>query len=145
MEGRKRPQKIFHDQSPWTNAARPGRNRTCDLLGPVVQSVVSLTSLLWVILLTVLVDSIYNILIFFCWKNVSSFCKSYSHFFSKKFQHICVSLNVNFNESLTNDIVSFEQLGPDLKLDRYLSRFQGKLELNKRDIKINNHAPCPCA
>ena len=38
--------------------------------------------------------------------------KSYSHFFSKKFQHICVSLDVNFNESLTNDIVSFEQLGP---------------------------------
>ena len=50
----------------------------------------------------------------FCWKNVSSFCKSYSHFFSKKFQHICVSLDVNFNESLTNDIVSFEQLGPAL-------------------------------
>ena len=39
-------------------------------------------------------------------------CKSYSHFCSKKFQHICVSLNVNFNESLTNDVVSFEQLGP---------------------------------
>ena len=37
-------------------------------------------------------------------------------FFSKKFQHIRVSLNINFNESLTNDIVSFEQLvpvGPD--------------------------------
>ena len=42
--------------------------------------------------------------------------KSYSHFFSKKFQHICVSLDVNFNESLTNDIVSFEQLGPGFKL-----------------------------
>ena len=41
-------------------------------------------------------------------------CKSYSHFFSKKYQHICVSLDVNFNESLTNDIVSFEQLGPEL-------------------------------
>ena len=40
-------------------------------------------------------------------------CKSYSHFFSKKFQHICISLDVNFNESLTNDVVSFEQLGPD--------------------------------
>ena len=40
-------------------------------------------------------------------------CKSYSHFFSKKFQHLCVSLDVNFNESLTNDVVSFEQLGPD--------------------------------
>ena len=37
---------------------------------------------------------------------------SFSHFFSKKFQHICVSLDLNFNESLTNDIVSFEQLGP---------------------------------
>ena len=43
-------------------------------------------------------------------------CKSYSHFFSKKFQHIYVSLNVNFNESLTNDIVSFEQLGPGLSV-----------------------------
>ena len=38
--------------------------------------------------------------------------KSYSHFFSKKFQHICVSLDVNFNELLTNEVVSFEQLGP---------------------------------
>ena len=35
-------------------------------------------------------------------------------FFNKIFQHICVSLNVNFNESLTNDIISFEQLGPEL-------------------------------
>ena len=59
--------------------------------------------------LTVIADLIYNILIFFAEKNVSS----YSHFFSKKFQHICVSLDGNFNESLTNDVVSFEQLGPD--------------------------------
>ena len=28
----------------------------------------------------------------------------------------CVSLDVNFNESLINDIVSFEQLGQDLFL-----------------------------
>ena len=34
-------------------------------------------------------------------------------FFSKKFQQICVSLDVNFNKSLTNNVVSFEQLGPD--------------------------------
>ena len=34
-------------------------------------------------------------------------------FFQQKFQHICVSLDVNFNESLTNDVVSFEQLGPE--------------------------------
>ena len=31
-------------------------------------------------------------------------------FFQQKI--ICVSLIVNFNESLTNDVVSFEQLGP---------------------------------
>ena len=39
-----------------------------DIQGPVVQSVVSLTSSLRVISLTVLVDSIYNILIFFAEK-----------------------------------------------------------------------------
>ena len=41
-------------------------------------------------------------------------CQSYSHFVSKKNQHICVSLDVNFNESLINDVVRFEQLGPDI-------------------------------
>ena len=46
---------------------------------------------------------------------MSSFCTAKAtHIFSaKKFQHICVSLDANFNESLTNDIVSFEQLGPE--------------------------------
>ena len=93
------------------NIASEGKHRYqlyhANIQGPVVQSVVSLTSSLRVILLTVLADSIYNILIFFAEKMCS-----YSHFFSKKFQHICVSLDVNFNESLTNDAVSFEQLGP---------------------------------
>ena len=40
------------------------------------------------------------------------FCRNF--FFSEKFQHICVSLDVNFNDSLPNDIVGFEQLGPEL-------------------------------
>ena len=40
---------------------------TCNQ-SPFVQSVVSLTSSLWVISLTVLADSIYNILIFFAEK-----------------------------------------------------------------------------
>ena len=45
---------------------------------------------------------------------MSSFCTAKAtHIFSaKKIQHICISLDVNFNKSLTNDIVSFEQLGP---------------------------------
>ena len=33
-------------------------------------------------------------------------------FVQQKISDICVSLDVNFNESLTNDVVSFEQLGP---------------------------------
>ena len=84
--------------------------------GPVVQSVVSLTSSLRVISLTVLADSIYNILIFFCWKMWEAFAlqKLLTLFSAKNFSNICVSLDVNFNESLTNDVVSFEQLGPYL-------------------------------
>ena len=35
---------------------------------------------------------------------------------------MCVSLDVNFNESLTNDVVSFEQLGP-VQLDVNLISF----------------------
>ena len=51
---------------------------------------------------------------------MSSFCTSYSHFFSKKNQHICVSLDVNINELLTNNIVSFEQLGQNHHLSKFL-------------------------
>ena len=53
---------------------------------------------------------------------MSSFCTAKAtHIFSaKKFQYICVSLDVNFNESLTNDVVSFEQLGPEVLLYMFL-------------------------
>ena len=52
--------------------------------GPVFQSIVSLTSSLRVILLTILADSIHNILIFFA-ENVSSFCTAKAtHTFSAK-------------------------------------------------------------
>ena len=55
---------------PWS-LSKLGKNFSklhFELLGPVVQSVVSLTSSLRVISLTVLADSIYNILIFFAEK-----------------------------------------------------------------------------
>ena len=78
-------------------------------LGPVFQSLVSLTSSLRVISLTVLADPIYNILIFFAEKMWVAFALT---FFQQKFKHICISLNVKFNDLLTNDIVSFEQVGP---------------------------------
>ena len=84
-------------------------------------------SSLRVILLTVLADSIYNILIFFAEKMWKA---------TKKFQHICVSLDVNFNESLTNDVVSFEQLCPGDYLGHVLLYLQlcGNSNENSQDI-----------
>ena len=55
-----------------------------DLQGPVVQSVVSLTSLLRVISLTVLADSLYNIMIFFAEKMWVAFALQKLHIFSAK-------------------------------------------------------------
>ena len=55
------------------------------LLGPVVQSIISLTSSLRVILLTVLADSIYNILIFFTEKMRVALQKLLTNFSAKNF------------------------------------------------------------
>ena len=45
---------------------------------------------------------------------MSSFCKckSYSHFFSKNISIYAIFNDQSFNDTLTNDIISFEQLGP---------------------------------
>ena len=74
--------------------------------GPVVQSLVSLTSSLVVKMLTVLVSTKPNSQVFLL------NCKSYSHCFSKNFSVYAVFNDQSFNDKLTNDIVSFEQLGP---------------------------------
>ena len=58
-----------------------GKGKELSNQGPIVQSVVSLTSSWRVISLTVLADSVHIILIFFAEKNVSSFC---THIFSAK-------------------------------------------------------------
>ena len=90
------------------------RNKKTIYLGPVVQSVVSLMSMLVGKMLTVLVSTVSNTQVFFAEKNVSSFCKckSYSHFFSKNISVYAIFNDQSFNDTLTNDIVSFEQLGP---------------------------------
>ena len=83
-------------------------------LGPVVQSIVSLTSSL--VVKNVNCSSKYNIefMGIFAEKNVSSLCKckSYSHFFSKNISVYAIFNYQSFNDTLTNDIISFEQLGP---------------------------------
>ena len=59
-------------------------------------------------LLTVLVSTISYSQLFLLKK-----CKSYSHFFSKNISIYAIFNDQSFIDMLTNDIVSFEQLGPD--------------------------------
>ena len=66
-------------------------------------------------MLIVLVSTKSNSQVFLL-KNVSSFCKckSYSQFFRKNISICSIFNDQCFNDTLTNDIVSFEQLGPEL-------------------------------
>ena len=65
-------------------------------------------------MLIVLVSTISNSQLFLL-KNVRSFCKckSYSHFFRKNISVYALFNDQSFNDTLTNEIVGFEQLGPD--------------------------------
>ena len=51
-------------------------------------------------------------------------CKSYSHFFSKNISIYAIFNDQSFNGTLTNDIVSFEQLGPELQRNATLADSQ---------------------
>ena len=72
-------------------------------------------------MLTGLVSTISNSQVFLLKKNVSSFCKckNYSHCFSKNIRVYSIFDDQRFNDTLTNDTVSFEQLGPVLLLSYY--------------------------
>ena len=70
-------------------------------------------------ILTVLVSTISNSQVFLL-KNVSSFCKckGYSHvFFSRSIRIYVIFNDQSFNDTLTNDIVSFEQYDPGSKMN----------------------------
>ena len=45
---------------------------------------------------------------------MSSFCKRYSDFLSKNINVYAIFNDQSFNDTLTNDIVNFEQLDPGL-------------------------------
>ena len=91
------------------------------LLGPVVQSIVSLTTLLRHQLVKYTLTTLSNTWLFFVGKMYSA---KDSHIFStKKYQCMCNIYFQNFNKTLTNDFVNFEQLGP------------GRLLLNEQSDK----------
>ena len=74
-------------------------------LGQVVQSIVSLTSSLMVQMLPVLVSTISNSQVFL----LKKMC---SHFFSKNISIFAIFNDQIFNDTLSNNIISFEQLSP---------------------------------
>ena len=90
-----------------------GRLHVTDL-GPVVQSIISLMSSLVVKVLTVLVSTISNSQVFLLKKWVAFANAKAAHiFFSKNSSIYAIFNDQRFNYTLTYDIISFEQLGPD--------------------------------
>ena len=69
--------------------------------GPVVQSIVSLMNSLVVKMLTVLVSTISYSQVFLL------------NFFSKNISIYAIFNDQSFNDTLTDNIISFEKLGPD--------------------------------
>ena len=77
--------------------------------GPVVHSIVSLTSLLMTNLLAVVAKVFSSKLYFFCCKNVSSFCiAKATHIFSAKNINVfAIFQDRNFDITLANNFVKF--------------------------------------
>ena len=57
---------------------------------------------------------------------------SYSHFFSKNISIYAIFNDQSFNDTLTNDIVSFEQLGPDC----FIQIFDTKSQIEWETVQI---------
>ena len=82
---------------------------------PVVQSIVSLTISLRHKFVKQISAKLTNTLLFFAEKKKCENplqCKGFSHFFNKNSSVFVIILVFDFKETLTNDVVSFEQLGP---------------------------------
>ena len=87
-------------------------NTLWSVQGPVVQSILSLTSLLVVKMLTVLVSTISNSDIFADKMWVAFANAKATHIFSAKILvKYAIFNDQRFNDMLNNDFVSFEQLG----------------------------------
>ena len=98
------------------------------LHGPVIQSIVSLTSslrdqlakFLWLY---------YQIYWYFLWKNERSFCTAKaSNIFSIKYWHISDINFWSFNKTLTYNVISFEQPGPGPGLQHKCQSCQKKTQ-----------------
>ena len=91
-------------------------------------------------MLTVLVSTISSSQVFLL-KNVSSFCKckNYSHFCSKHFTVYSIFNYQSFNDTLTNDIITFEQMGPDICQGGIQCVACGNIKLINTEIVIHTY------
>ena len=63
-------------------------------------------------MLTVLVSTMFLQVLLLKYESSFCKCKSFSHFFSKNISVYAIFNDRRFNDTLTNDIVTFEQPGP---------------------------------
>ena len=92
---------------------------------PVVQSIVSLTNLFRGQLIKCVTTLYPHALIFFVEKMREAFAlQNLSHFFNKKYSCILDINTWNFNETLTNDVLSFKQPGPCLQVLAMYANFK---------------------
>ena len=124
---------IWHNRHTWKEETYISRKATKDVVcvcvgggeaqtqqsqGPVVQSIVSLTNSLVIKILTVLVSALSNSQVFLLKMWVAFANAKATHiFFSKNISVYAIFNDQSFNDTLTNDIVSFEQLGPERLTD----------------------------
>ena len=74
-------------------------------------------------MLTLLISTTSNSRVFLLKKCCK--CKSYLHFFSKNISIYAIFNDQSFNETLTYDIISFEQLGPDFSVTHFTTLHAG--------------------
>ena len=72
---------------------------------------------------------------------MSSFCKS--HFFSKNISKYAIFNNQSFNDMLTINIVSFEQLGPDIPFIQSYVLVKEPASVAQLDARPTVNQDCP--
>ena len=114
-------------------------NLSIHSLGPVVQSTVSFTSSLVVKMLTVLVSTISNSLVFLLKKY-----EELLHFFSKNISLYVIFTDQIFNNMLTNDIISFDNWALTSTFAVHLRRSHGFLAIHTASRKKLCRCLCRC-
>ena len=72
-------------------------------------------------------------------------CKSYSHFFSKNISVYAKFNDQSFNNTLTNSIISFEQLGPEVQYNLNGSNTDGSFTMDDSNSFFSPYKILPIA